>query len=39
MKHAFEDDTKTKLAKHTQQEHQGEPTMRTDLCCVSVSVS
>ena len=39
MKHAFEDDTKTMLAKHTQQERQGQPTMRPNLCCVSVSFS
>ena len=39
MKHAFKDDAKTMLAKHTQQEHQGEPTLQPDLCCVSVSSS
>ena len=39
MKHAFENNTKTMLAKHTQQEHQGETTMRPDLYCVSVSFS
>ena len=36
MKHAVENDTKTMLAKHTQHEHQGETTLRPDLCCVIV---
>ena len=31
-KHAFKDDTKTMLAKHTLQENQGETTLRPDLC-------